>query len=500
MAMSPAQSELWSKIEQFPIDDPASDFSFSDRLARENGWSKLKTASVIKEYLKFVFLACEAGHPITPSLDVDEAWHLHMIYTRSYWTDLCQNTIERPLHHGPTKGGSSESSKFHKWYQNTLDSYSRLFDKLPPAEIWPAAKQRFSNQNNPVRINKATHWVIPKPHKRFLSDRISSSLKKQWANTKKVVAGIVAGLLAITLVGCNDKEFQHQLIDEIQSHNPLPRINGPTFLVLFLLLLISLNFFRNRIQRRLLHQEMVEDVSKYKSESPEMIALMLQHSGQKYRLLQMTLARLMAENTIQYDKKDKLYRFSEPFIKPLNPFDAAVCQIIAKTNFNAKLQTSELLSIELAACPLVRSLETEIESRRLFEEPEKLFTAQIVGFLCQAVFCTIGIARVIIGIDRDKSVGLVFFELIIGFVWGFFWYSRSTLMAKYARGSKVLDFLRKEIVKPKPLSDRELEFLLVRVKIEFRPKSFDHSLWILIDSINEFFASIKQATHRCITT
>ena len=52
----------------------------------------------------------------------------------------------------------------------------------------------------------------------------------------------------------------------------------------------------------------------------------------------------------------------------------------------------------------------------------------------------------------------------------------------------------------KPLSDRELEFLLVRVKIEFRPKSFDHFLWILIDSINEFFASIKQATHRCITT
>lgn len=328
MAMSPAQSALWSKIEQFPIDDPASDFSFSDRLTRENGWSKSKTAAVIKEYLKFVFLACEAGHPVTPSLDLDEAWHLHMIYTRSYWTDLCQNTIERPLHHGPTKGGSSESSKFHEWYQNTLDSYSRLFDQLPPAEIWPAAKQRFSNQNNPVRINKATHWVIPKPFRRFSSDRILFSLNKiQMASTRTILPGLLASALALFLIGCN----QEMVISDsfngfVMSH----------FIVLYPILWVLILLITNHLQKWLLDEPLCEDDWKYKDESPEMIALMVQHSygyttEYKFRLALLILTRLLAENRIQFIDKGKFqnpYKFSETFIMPANPFDAAVCKII----------------------------------------------------------------------------------------------------------------------------------------------------------------------------
>lgn len=36
--MTPSQEILWKEIKSFELDDPESSLSFSDRLARENGW------------------------------------------------------------------------------------------------------------------------------------------------------------------------------------------------------------------------------------------------------------------------------------------------------------------------------------------------------------------------------------------------------------------------------------------------------------------------------
>jgi len=95
---------LWQKLESFPLDDPSSGLRFSDRLARENGWSAAHSSGVIAEYRKFLYLCATAGHPVTPSDAVDQAWHLHLCYTQSYWDDLCGDILRFPLHHGPTKG------------------------------------------------------------------------------------------------------------------------------------------------------------------------------------------------------------------------------------------------------------------------------------------------------------------------------------------------------------------------------------------------------------
>jgi len=454
MTMTPAQCELWSKIKRFPIDDLASDFSFSDRLARENGWSKSKTAAVIKEYLKFVFLACEAGHPVTPSLDVDEVWHLHMIYTRSYWTDLCQNTIERPLHHGPTKGGSNESSKFLEWYQNTLDSYSRLFDQLPPSEIWPSAKQRFSNQNNPVRINKATHWVLPKPHKRFSSEHILFNLNKiHMASTRTIVSVLLASVLALFMIGCNQ---------EMEISNPLKSLGIWPFIVLYPILWGLIHKITNHLQKRLLDEPLCEDAWKYKEESPEMIAMMVQHSygyttENKCRLVLLILTRLLSENRIQFIDKGKYpkpYRFSETFIMPVNPFDAEVCKIIESAP-NFKYLTIESIAKKLAKTPVFQSLGKMIKSRHLYTL--KYFTkARLIGFLCHIAFVVIGLILggyfgTDIG-DNKRLINPVFgFEIIIGGLLGFVWYVPARLIDMYAKGSKILVYLKNEI-KPAVIS------------------------------------------------
>lgn len=161
-AMTQAQRALWERIQAFDIDDMGSKLKFSDRLARENGWSKEFTQRVIAEYKKFLFLCCVQPNGATPSDAVDQAWHLHMIYTRSYWDELCDNTLQRKLHHGPTRGGKSEGVKFDNMYTGTILAYTEFFNEQAPLDIWPPNEERFSDIDF-QRVNMRRHWVIPKP-------------------------------------------------------------------------------------------------------------------------------------------------------------------------------------------------------------------------------------------------------------------------------------------------------------------------------------------------
>ncbi len=154
-------SDLANSIEAFPIDLPNTALPFSTRLARENAWSQSFAERVIIEYKRFLVLCVEAGHPVTPSDEVDQAWHLHLCYTQSYWVDLCEQTIGRPIHHGPTRGGSEEQAKYRDWYLKTLASYERIFGEPPPQDIWPSAVIRFGGQDF-RRIDRTSYFVVPK--------------------------------------------------------------------------------------------------------------------------------------------------------------------------------------------------------------------------------------------------------------------------------------------------------------------------------------------------
>jgi hypothetical protein len=109
------------------------------RLAGENGWTLRYAHQVIEEYLRFLYLAARAGHPVSPSAAVDKAWHLHLVYTQHYWGVLCRQVLGFELHHDPTLGGPGESAKHADWYRRTLESYRAAFGETPPAVIWPAA-------------------------------------------------------------------------------------------------------------------------------------------------------------------------------------------------------------------------------------------------------------------------------------------------------------------------------------------------------------------------
>ncbi|MEP4077903.1 glycine-rich domain-containing protein [Haloferula sp.] len=147
----------------FELDDPDAQLPFTARLAREQAWSHVFAGRVITEYKRFVVLAMLAGHPVTPSEEVDQAWHLHLVYTRSYWHGLCRDVLGRDLHHGPTAGGSNENTKYNDWYEKTLESYLRIFEQAAPSDIWPPPKLRFADAGAGRWVNTAKFWLVSKP-------------------------------------------------------------------------------------------------------------------------------------------------------------------------------------------------------------------------------------------------------------------------------------------------------------------------------------------------
>lgn len=154
------QIRLWRRLCEFRFDDGAAEFGFVARLARDNGWSPGLAERAVDEYRRFLFLAVEAGHPVTPSDEVDQVWHLHLCYTRSYWQQLCGEVLGRPLHHGPTRGGAAEDAKYGDWYRRTLSSYRRFFGP-PPPDLWPAPEVRFAPRRL-QRIDLSRSLIVPR--------------------------------------------------------------------------------------------------------------------------------------------------------------------------------------------------------------------------------------------------------------------------------------------------------------------------------------------------
>lgn len=160
--MTAATHPLWAALAGYRVGPADAAFSFEARLARENGWAAAQAERVMDEYRRFLFLAAVAEHPVTPSDAVDQAWHLHLTYSRDYWDRLCGEVLGRPLHHGPTAGGGAEQHRYFAQYADTLASYERWFGAPPPASIWPSAHRRLVVDPRAVRVGLADNLVVPK--------------------------------------------------------------------------------------------------------------------------------------------------------------------------------------------------------------------------------------------------------------------------------------------------------------------------------------------------
>jgi hypothetical protein len=159
--MKPAEQRLYERICNFKLDEPGAIFPFSHKLSWEYRWSEIYSIRVIQEYKKFVFLAMVADHVVSPSVPVDRVWHLHLLYTHSYWDKFCGEVLNKPLHHSPSLGGREEGLKYHHLYECTLATYRNYFG-TPPSDIWNDPRLR-SEPTTFQWLDPKQYWILPQP-------------------------------------------------------------------------------------------------------------------------------------------------------------------------------------------------------------------------------------------------------------------------------------------------------------------------------------------------
>ncbi len=155
---------LWARIAAHDFEAATAALTFAGRLARDHGWSLEAARAAIDEYRRFCFLALRpgtAGAEVTPSEEVDEVWHQHLAYSRDYWQVWCREVLRRDLHHGPTLGGPAEGRRFAEQYAGTLAAYEAWFGP-PPADLWPGTAERFGRPRFHL-VDRLTHVAVPIP-------------------------------------------------------------------------------------------------------------------------------------------------------------------------------------------------------------------------------------------------------------------------------------------------------------------------------------------------
>jgi hypothetical protein len=157
-----AADPLWQAIAAYDFDPNGAEITFAARLARENGWPPAYAEAAIAEYRRFLYLAQKADHMVVPSDEVDQAWHLHLLYSARYRDDFCARVLGKSFDHAPATGGMADADHHRRMYAKTLASYEAVFGARPPPAVWPDTAKRFRYGRAYRRVNMADYVVIPR--------------------------------------------------------------------------------------------------------------------------------------------------------------------------------------------------------------------------------------------------------------------------------------------------------------------------------------------------
>ena len=379
--MKPTDDALWKRLAGFEIGDPEAPLSFTARLARENGWEPEFAERVVEEYRRFLFLVARAGHVVTPSEEVDQAWHLHLVYTRSYWTELCEGILGQPLHHCPTTGGLAQGETFRDQYEATLASYEAFFGEAPPEDIWPHAERRFAA---PAArwVDTSRNWVIGKP-------RWWRSLLGRLPAMATLVA-MAAVCSAVLLVGC-------------QELGTYLKLDGTEFLLAYVFL-IPITVIASAILERLFRGRGMIDES---LSDPFEVAIL---GGGGRRAVDAALAQLFGRGWIEPVRGSARYE-----IKRTAGIDSGEAVGFERTVLSAMPETGSvsLPRLRRSLTPAVGILQGRLREARLIFTKGQLAGGRFVMVLPFLLLLGIGVARLIAGLERDKPVGFLALLLVL---------------------------------------------------------------------------------------
>ena len=359
------QRELWARLCAFDLDEPGASLDFSRRLARENGWTHDFAKRIVEEYKRFLFLAMSAGHPVTPSDEVDQAWHLHLVYTRSYWNELCAEILCAPLHHGPTRGGAQEGAKFGQWYAQTRASYARFFGEEAPLDIWPDAATRFGEAPYFRRVNARRSWIIEKPQLRFPT-RLSPIL-----------------LIALALLGAGGAAWGAQI-----NLNPW-NWGGAAFLTLFWsLTLIGFGFV-------LWARSAWASPTDAQLPSVPVDAYAIARLRARNLLpVDAAIANMIAENRVELDDESELRQTGAP---PSHPFERAVWDGIGGNG-------RPLATLRDSMKTRCEALDAELQNLGLLISHPARLNMELVHGLVPTFLLLLGVSKIVVGMSRQRPV------------------------------------------------------------------------------------------------
>jgi hypothetical protein len=98
----------------------------SMKLSKKIGWTQVSAERACFLYKRFLFLQKKYGEKyiLSPSEDIDEVWHMHILDTKKYQED-CEFIFGKILHHVPTYG--NKESNF-KAFELTQDLYHKEYN------------------------------------------------------------------------------------------------------------------------------------------------------------------------------------------------------------------------------------------------------------------------------------------------------------------------------------------------------------------------------------
>lgn len=374
--MNATNDRLWKRIESQPIGPQSAVLGFPRRLARDNGWSDAHAERVLAEYRRFLFLAARAGHPVTPSDAVDQAWHLHLIYSDDYWNTWCREVLGFPFHHGPTRGGSTEQAKYTDWYARTLASYEACFGTPPPSDIWPAVEDRFANASAFRRVNTREVWILPKP-----------SFQSLFRGTAAAIAGLgLTGCGALAITDWNVFDW-----------------TGTPFLVLYMILMgAALTvLLTTRWLRGTATDSMGSDATiRLQNEDPYVVAGLVDGAR---GILQAGLAALAARGLIESHSATPAWIGRSKNAQPgnLTGIEAAIWEAIPAD------REIEFRTLRKELKPHFAKVREKVQARGWEPSTATLNTARLWRALLVLALVGIGIAKIAIGISRDRPVGFL---------------------------------------------------------------------------------------------
>lgn len=351
--------QLWERIGRHPFTE-----AFISKLMQGQGWNRSEALAAIEEYRRFSLLACVDGNGATPSDQVDEVWHLHLTHTRDYWNVWCASVLRMPLHHEPSRGSGQELAHYRAQYAQTLARYEAWFAD-PPARWWPGTRQRFRRPARFRRIDLEAVWVLPRPRLRELGKTALQMLG---------LCALASTATALSIEG-----------------TPLDW-SGPSFLGFFALIglvaTVAAMFWRRALRGNSAHAA---------SAGLSALDAACLIDG-PHRCLDTAIADLLRQNAVRFDPDQRQFVVERDVGTLAEPV-AAVRDLMRRDG-----RADQVLSLGLG---LFGDVEKRLQQKGLLLDRAAAKRAAWMPALLPGVVLAIGVAKIMIGVQRDRPVVLL---------------------------------------------------------------------------------------------